>query len=461
MPPGGNLKFRADRITFLGLIAAGLAILSACGGTDDGDLGLQLTTYVTSSNVGDLATWSVDGTTVSAVWSVTNPSVGTVKETFVLSGQCGAVDSTFGTKACTLGQSTCLPGTGPCGASDAPPVGSIVQLAEATGLGLMVLTPSPSPQLFVGIAAASCSASSAGDFVFVNTGLGQYSLLGLYRFDQNFKNIENANFRMTGSVSSPLVTYDGLKNWLYQTSGLTCSDGIRSFVWDSVNYSTVLTHGGALLFDKPSGQGGSIGFNLANAAKVSDLSNIKLAGFAFPDSSGPVRMAMSTGSAVGDAVPLTSFAFDVAYPAPAPTKLQTFGSVTHPFNAASSPANLSPPAATYDSNPLQSTYPNLSKVPGLFYIPAANPLVDTGSVVVAATIQNGLVMLVGGIFDDRSSRGVATSQALPNTGNFIAFQWDPTVVSDGRLVHQDVLWSWPSVMNFLPTSFRQWLRKHW
>jgi hypothetical protein len=181
----------------------------------------------------------------------------------------------------------------------------------------------------------------------------------------------------------------------------------------------------------PSSDGGQVSFNMKLAATIADLGGRTLRGFFFRDDAAPTPLALTIGP------PGTNYAHTVIQFGNNPNSqvngtIQTFASVgsfpTDPFSALQIPAT--DPGNKMDyilTNALAGTFPNLAKVPGLFYIPGPDPTTTDGGVIVGGLKVNGKVILFGVVIDDRSNTSygklyLPKTVALPITGNFIAFE---------------------------------------
>jgi hypothetical protein len=408
-------------LVLAGILATGL--LSRCGSSSEA----LVTSYVTSSNTGDLATFTFNGTMLDATWIVTAPTSGVTSKTLNVLASCATADPIYGSQACTVVSSSCSNGSATCGTNDPPAVGSVFETVQAPGIGLLVLPPNNS-QLFVGIIAGTCTSSVPGDYLAIDMGIGQFDTFSLYRVDAAFENILKADFRLAGTpqYAAAGVYYDSSTGSGVKTTGFGCANGIRSFATGGAQFSSTLSENGLFVIDQPSGQGGILAFAMDEAAAISDLAGITMNGFVFPDSSTPMRMSITTGANSGNSVSISSITYDSANPPPAATTLEVFGSATSPFTGNSPIQTVSGGAPwTSANNVLASTYPDMSQVPGLFHIPPPSGL--TENILVAALKINGKVLLFGVKTDDRSGGingvgAVATLTAFPNTGSFIAFQ---------------------------------------
>jgi hypothetical protein len=404
--------------------ALAASLLSRCGSSATASL---VASYITSSNTGDLATFTFNGNTMTLTWVVTTPSTGLVNKTLEATASCATADSIYGSQACTVVASSCLSGAAACLSSDAPAIGGVFQTIQAPGTGLLVLPPG-NGQLFVGVTAGSCAASVAGDYIGIDLGLGQFDTFSLFRVDSAFSDILKADFRTSGTANYTVanIDYDSQTGTTIQPVGLTCANGIRTFTLGGAQLSATLTENGMLVIDRPSGQGGILAFDISDAATIADLANAVLVGIEFPDNGPPMRMAISTGAAGSTSVPITQIRFDSASPPPSPPDIEVFGAATSPFTGNSPPLTVSGGTAWNPSgNALATDYPDLSHVPGLFHLPPG--VGDTGNVIAAAMKVGGKVLLFGAVTNDRSAGihgvgAVATFSAFPGTGSFIAFQ---------------------------------------
>jgi hypothetical protein len=394
------------------------------------DRGSGSFTYSTTSNIGDYAEWTFDGTTASANWQIIN-STGGVNLTYLIVADCDTFNSAYGYYTCTITSAACTPGLSACGTN---PSGTF-DLMEVPETAIFVHTGTgTSSQLHVGLIKDSnaCTADVSGDYVYARTGLGNRELFGAYRTDGNFVSVTHADFAMSAAASAttPVVEYttqdsSGTGQVTFTDGG--CTSGVRKRTLNSDTLRAMLTNSGLFILDMPAGQGGIVSFKTTNAASLSDFANKTFGGISFPDDAAAAPILAVTGDVASSAVPITSGDANGS-----PLGAVDIRPATNNSSAATSPAfpdmTVAPASGTYSLNTtLQPEFPSPATLPGLFRIDGA--LADTGRVLLMAAKLNGKVVAFGFVYNWRDNSQVNPATGFPftptglyNTGNFILFE---------------------------------------
>ena len=286
-------------------------------------------TYGSTSSTGDFAQWTVDGSTITAVWQVTESVSGAIKRTLNISATCGAADATYGYKTCTIDSGSCTAGTGSC-SGETPPAGAQFHMLEVPGTAIFVHAGSggaagsggDTDQLHVGFTLDTTCSDVAGDYTFMKVGKAQRDLFGVFRLNSDFSSITHATIgantaTCNGSTNTGSCT--ATPTWAMSETGSelnamavtpSCSSGVRTLnLGGGKTARTIRSTGGTFIFDLPSGEGGVIGMPVAKAATAADFANKTFNGIAFPDNDGPKLMAVTTGAVSGGAEGITNISF--------------------------------------------------------------------------------------------------------------------------------------------------------
>lgn len=395
-------RYRENVGMALVALVAGSFMIQGCGGDDAGPTAY---TYGSTSNSGDLATWTLSGDSLTVEWKELDAS-GNVEMTFDVAATCAAAHPTYAYRTCEVSSASCTAGTIAC--TGGPTVGEDFKLIEIPGTALMVQSPGGT-ELSVGAAIGDCASLGTSDYTFVNVGLNQTDIFGMFRLDSKFENVTHMDFGWTGSGATPAnrIQYaTGSTNGQDTIPASTCSGGVRTVDTGPETIRVMITSGGFLIVDKPEGQGGLVAFKSSNAAALSDLASKSWAGISFPDNSAPEFISASSGAVSGSTVPLSNIT------------AETSGSLGNStiYSASAGPKlnetledNVSNPIA---NNPLYTTHGGPNQVPGVFELSSVGGEVALISI---AGLVNGKVFMVGAVVNDRS--GVNEM-----TGNFILFE---------------------------------------
>lgn len=302
---------RSSTVTLLSLA---LAATAGCGESQDAGPDVppdaapesQAHSYTTTSNVGDLSTWTIDGDNLTVEWQDIS-TTGEVERTYHGTAVCDPVNPQFGDRSCVVqGDGDCVPGTAACADGDGLSDGDLLRVFEIPGVALLVST--NNSQLHTGFAAGSCEDVPVDDYTFINVGLEQSDIFGLFRTNADLTNAVHMDFGFSDDPENQIA---------YRTSdpaGIVpsitpspCNGGVRQLTIDATNdkIRLVVTAAGHLVLDKPEGAGGLLAINAANAADVSDFANKSWGGISFPDDSGPELIELTTGPLTDGAVPVT------------------------------------------------------------------------------------------------------------------------------------------------------------
>ncbi len=413
-----------------------VAVLAACGGGDSGgspDPSPPVTPsheYISTTSRGDLVSYTITGADVAIQWNVTN-DMGVINYTWNIAASCGAPDTTYGYRNCSIASASCTVGAAVvCPA--ATPDGTF-QLMEITGTALVVHVPltiamltdgSAHDELHAGFISGGCPTDVSGDYSYVLTGRanGSHSatdLFGVYRSDATFNNIIHADFSM-GTVGeaaistavSDYTTFD--PHGAVTLTGNTCQNGV--FVRELAGATTRLnvTSGSGFIFDFPAGQGGVIAIKTTTAAALADLAGHNWWGISFPDNGTTELLNMTTTAVVAGAVSISGTSTSGAsIPA---TPIVPAIDESAPGSKFGLPASY-----TASGNVLLASYPTPGNIPGLF-------LIDTPerNIVTVASKVGTQVMLYGVTFEYRNASGgscvIFDAECIPRvSGNFIAF----------------------------------------
>ncbi len=425
-------------ILLLAGVVATSVLLVSCGSSSSGSGGSAATTYSTTSNKGDYSEWTLAGSNLTATWNVENDTGG-IDYTYNVVATCSA-EAADGTRSCAIdaAASNCSAGLVACPDS---PTGSF-DLMDVPGVALFVHTSNASygsDQLHVGFAKNNnaCSDDVTGDYTFIRTGLGLDQNFGMFRSDSNFVDVVHSDFGFDDggiATTTPTVMYRSSKDSVtFGDSG--CNNGVRTRTDNSGvdTFRAMITQSGLFLLDLPAGQGGLVAFKTAKAATVADFANKSFKGISFPDDSGP-ELISATSGAMSTAPDRVTIA--------ATTGSSTMNLSIRALAAASTGDSLASPAypdftavpvmdtrapGQFSTNPLAALYPTTAAIPGMFKLETG--LVDTGRVIAIAMTFNSKLIVIGMVYNHRSSADTNPATGLPfnaanlyNTGNFILFE---------------------------------------
>lgn len=244
----------------LGLAVVALSVsVVRCGGSSSKSKNNSSTpsgqgySYSSTSNKGDYAEWTFSGTQLSAKWQKID-SDGAILMTMNVIASCDTYDSKYNYFTCSISsQSTCTDGKDECG--DATPSGTM-QMMEVPGVAIFVNAQADTDsQLHIGMLKdnSACSANVSGDYLFTHTALGSKELVGIYRSDDNFENITQAEFGLdaANATTTPLVQYMSGNDGTVTFSDNTCADGVRSRSFDGKSLRSMITQSGIFVLDLP------------------------------------------------------------------------------------------------------------------------------------------------------------------------------------------------------------------
>ncbi len=429
------------KISYLALTVLMLLGVTACGGGGSSSSPATTSssvTYSTTSNKGDYSEWTLIGSDLTATWNVENDTGG-IDYTYNIAATCSA-EAADGTRSCTIdaAASSCSAGLVTCPDS---PTGAF-DLMDVPGVALFVHTSGTSygsDQLHVGFAKNNnaCSDDVTGDYTFVRTGLGLDQNFGMFRSGSNFINVVHSDFGFDDSgvaTTTPTVMYRSSRDRVtFGDSG--CSNGVRTRtdMGGVDTFRAMITQSGLFLLDLPAGQGGLVAFKTDKAATVTDFANKSFKGISFPDDRGSELISATSGAMtpgpdrVTIAATVGGSTMNLSIRALAAAA--TADSLTSPaypdFTAV--PAMDSRAPGPFNTNPLATLYSTTAAIPGMFKFETG--LTDTGRVIAAAMKFNNKLIVIGMVYNHRSSADTNPATGLPfssanlyNTGNFILFE---------------------------------------
>jgi hypothetical protein len=399
-------------------------------------------TYGSTSSTGDFAQWTVDGSSVSAIWQVTESATGAIKRTLNITATCGAADATYGYKTCTIDSGSCTAGTGSC-SGETPSAGSVFKMLEVPGTAIFVHAGSggaagsggDTDQLHVGFTLDTNCSDVTGDYTFMKVGKAQRDLFGVFRLNSDFSSITHATISANtsscnGSTNSGNCT--ATPDWAMSETGSglsamsvtpSCAGGVRTLnLGGGKTARTIRSTGGTFIFDLPAGEGGIVGMPVANAATAADFANKSFNGIAFPDNGGPQLMAVSTGALTSGAAALSSISFmggmspGISSGTIAPLTVTPAATAANPGY----PTNAGTVGVMNAGSALTSTYATVGAIPGVFKIDGT--FSDKGRVVMVAGKVNGKVLAFGSVYNWRNNQYGFTGTAYANSGAFILFE---------------------------------------
>ncbi len=403
-------------------------LIIGCGGGGSDNPKETKTTYSTTSTKGDYTEWTIteseDGSySLNATWQVID-NMGKVRFIYTFDATCGNVNST-GQRTCTYGTVTCEDGEADCPAT--MPSGEF-KLMNVPGVALFVESNSSSSKVLnMGyIKDSDCSEDVSGDYTAIYTGLGQKLIFGMYRVDSNLLDTNNSSFGFdsTDWHADPTLVYrTSVEHRTLADDG--CKDGVRFRHAGSRHYRAMVTQSGLMVVDFPAGEGGALGFKTNLAATLSQIANKQYAGYAFPDDSDPVAIEANATGIVDNRVTLNT-SFDLE-----PTIRIMDLNVSDNMSSPAYPDFTVAPAG-YAGSTLAATYPTPDNIPGIYKM---DNLFDTGRAIMSAFRYNNKTVLIGAIYNYRSSHdtnpvtGVGFSpETIYNTGAFILFEKQLTLL---------------------------------
>lgn len=402
-----------------------LALAAGCGDSQDAGPDVppdaspdappesQAHRYTTTSNVGDLSTWTIDGDTLTVEWQDIS-TTGEVERTYHATAACDPVDAQFGDRSCLVqGDGDCVPGTAACADGDGLSDGDLLRVFEIPGVAILVSA--NNSQLHTGFAAGNCEDVAVDDYTFINVGLGQHDIFGLFRTNADFTNAVHMDFGFSDDPENEIS---------YRTSdpaGIVpsitsspCSGGVRELTIDATNdkIRLVLTAAGHLVLDKPEGAGGLLAVNAANAASVADFAGKSWGGITFPDDGEPELVDLTTGPLTNGAVPVTQIV------------VSAHGDITpdHPVSihdgttATKLNEQLLEPNDPYNTNNIVfgGDYTGgPAELPGIFEL---DPVMDETTLIGVGATVDGKTMLFGAVVNQFDGPENAIK------GNFIIFE---------------------------------------
>ena len=416
------------------LLCCSCFILLNCGGSGTTEINTNnTTTYATTSNLGDYATWSLTGSTLSVNWQVID-GVGSVDHIFDITANCGAPTAT-GLQSCWFTDVLCTAGTGSC--PSPLPSGSF-DIMVVPGVALYAVD---DEQLHVGFARddTACTANVSGDYSYLHLGHGKRDIFGLYRSDNDFLTITHIDYGVTNAVDiSPFPNEELTPQRVAYTTGspiesLTdggCTNGLRQRSNGAIDLRLMATTNGLFVLDLPEGEGGILAFKAENAATLADFENKSFGGIDV-DGDGAGGTLTSTDFSVDfDQVLLDEITFTAQ-----------MGGVTQDLtlmpldgnDGASTPAypdftviaNNASATVSATTNPLQSDYNTPNDLPGFFKIDNTS---GTGRHIVAAVILNNKVIAFGSSYKYKTALDINPSTGLPYdpdyyiVGNWLMFE---------------------------------------
>lgn len=411
-----------------------LAVLAACSGGKDSASAPTSNTYTSTTSRGDLVNYTITGSNAAIQWNVTD-NVGAINYTWNVAATCGALDTTYGYRDCTIASASCAAGAVACPTS--LPSGTI-QLMEMPGTALIVHVPaavaaaadgSTHEELHAGFISGGCPSDVSGDYAFIMTGHANAAssgenLFGIYRSDATFNNVTHADFGMitagTDSLNTAVAKYatnPGNPGGAETLIGTTCQNGVFTRTLSGSTMRLNITSGGSLIIDMPADQGGLISFKTSSAATLADIASHNWWGLTFPDNGSAEPFNLTTKAVAAGAVSADVLTTSGGSSLNIPIKPATGGAALTPANKFAAPA-----AYTSSGNALQLTYAAPGNIPGLFLIDEAP---DSKIVAIASKVGTQ-VMLYGVVFNFRDAAGAGCMEGsagcIPrNSGNFIAF----------------------------------------
>lgn len=380
-------------------LTACLSLGASCGEIEDPQTETTSHSYRTTSNVGDLSTWTIEGNHLHVEWQDIAPVSGAVEKIYTVDALCGSVNADFGHRTCLVdGDAICADGTVACEPGDGPQDGETFTIFEVPGMALIVNV--EDAELHAGFAAGDCSEVATDDYTFVNVGLGQREIFGLFRTDADFSTVHHMDFGFSDAPENQLSYTTGDQAGLVAgISASACKDGVRELLIEGSGETLrlVVTQAGHFVLDKPEGEGGLIAINDQNSAVIADFANKEFGGIVFPDDRGPELLSMSTGDVAGGRASITALTLsetgDVMPDTPVYINEGAMGE--HLGDA------FLEPDQSYASNQIvvDGNYPQgPSQLPGVFEIDAVGGD-ETAIIGVGATVD-GRTLLFGAVVNE-------------------------------------------------------------
>ena len=388
------------RAATLGSAIISIAMVVGCGG--DGN---NSTSYTTTSNVGDLSTWTIDGNSLTVTWQDIAAMTGVVEKTYNASAVCTEPHVTFGYRTCLVdGDAVCTSGSVACAPGDGPQDGETFRMFEVPGVALVVS--SNDDELHAGFSAGACEAVPTDDYTFVNVGLGQNDIFGLFRTDAAFTTATHMDFSFSDGTNGQIsyTTGDPMGVVTGLSSG-PCSNGVRELTIMSTGETLrlMVTSAGHFVLDKSEGEGGLVAINENNAATISDFANRDFGGIVFPDNSAPQAINVLTGAESAGQVPMTSIVLS------SDGDITPMGSTAFISNGATGTKlneTLLEPGNAYNTNAIVSGGDYTggpSTLPGLFEISPVSG--DETAILGIATAVGGKTILFGTVANEDGLSG--------------------------------------------------------
>lgn len=359
-------------------------------------------TYTTSSTKGDFAEWTFDGAGLRGTWQSLD-SNGQINFTNNIQASCPTYTDAYNYYTCTVNTSASTCTEGP-GASNCASLSALnIKLIESPGSSISVLAANGSTsQLFTGFNQdTACGNNLTGDYVFIRSGLGQSKLYGLQRSDNGFVSTIIAEFGLKASGPSAAVTVQYLSDnasasgaEVYNDGG--CVNGLRTRTLSGVTGRILTTPGGLMVNDKTSLQAGAVAVRTTAVASPTALQNRTLSGFMFTDTGLIKFVKITTGSASGNIVAITSADFNgtgvsgLDIRTLSETATTTSGPAYPNFTTAPDPSPGS--SFTYSSNSLVSNYVNPGSFTGTYRI---DGFLTSDRIIFTATVDRNKLMLYG------------------------------------------------------------------
>lgn len=397
---GDPMKFNSLDVSALFLTAIATA---ACGQVvDENGTPPEVSSahsYQTTSNVGDLSTWTIDGNQLSVEWKDIAPVSGAIERTYSVSAICGSVDPTFGDRTCLVdGDSVCTPGTEACGPDDGPKNGETFTVFEIPGMALVANV--EDEQLHAGFAAGDCAEMTTDDYTFINLGLGQGDIFGLFRTDSTFSAVKHMDFGFSDSPEGQISYTTGDPGGVL--TGITpteCSGGVRDLIIGDNDETVrlIMTAAGHFIIDKAEGEGGLIAVNGENVATIEDFADRQFGGIAFPDDRAPELLNVVTGPAVDGRVQVLSIELSVSGDITPETPVY----INDGTAGAKLSAQLLEPKAPYATNHIvaSGSYTSgPSSLPGMFEIDPVSG--DETAIIGLGASQGGKTILFGSTINE-------------------------------------------------------------
>lgn len=359
-------------------------------------------TYTTSSTKGDFAEWNFNGFDLRGTWQSLDTN-GQINFTNSIQASCPTYTDAYNYYTCTVNTaaSTCTEGPGAANCSSLSALS--IKLIESPGSSLSVLAANgATSQLFTGFNQdTSCGNNLTGDYVFIRSGLGQTKLYGLQRSDTAFNNTIITEFGLKATGPSTTVTVQYLSesasasgSEVYGDGG--CVNGLRLRTLGGVTGRVLTTPAGLMVNDKTSLQAGAIAVKTTAVASPATLQNRTLSGFMFTDTGLLKFVKITTGSAAGNIVAITSADFNgtgisgLDIRALSETSTVTSAPAYPNFTSAADPSPIS--AFSYSANSLAPTYANPGSLTGTYRI---DGFLTNDRIIFTATVDRSKLMLYG------------------------------------------------------------------